>query len=368
LLDKFKFILKEKLGIEKVALYTLKEKWNCVLYFGFENEPPDLNLEYELIKIKEISLFKSKTYDVFDIVIPVYHKDRPLAYVLIGDIDEHKQNVSPVIKHLPFIQTLTNIIIVAIENKRLFKENLEKIALKKELELASKMQTMLFPEELPNNSKFHFNAFYLPNQEVGGDYYDFIKLSDEEYLICIADISGKGLSAALLMSNFQANLRALCNYILDLKELAIELNKKVIQNAKGEKFITFFCARYNTVSRELQYINLGHHPALLFQDNKMNELNKGSIGLGMLDELPQLEAGKISVANNAILFLYTDGLTENSNTKDEFFSLDQIEQIFMNNISDIVEIINDKIINELIIHKGNNSFSDDITMLTGKFF
>ncbi len=333
-----------------------------------ENEPPDLNIEYELVKIKEISVFKSKTNDFFDIVIPVYHKDRPLAYVLIGDIVEHKQDVSPVVKHLPFIQTLTNIIIVAIENKRLFKENLEKIALKKELELASKMQTMLFPEELPNNSKFHFNAFYLPNQEVGGDYYDFIKLSEEEYLICIADISGKGLSAALLMSNFQANLRALCNYNSDLKELSIELNKKVIQNAKGEKFITFFCARYNTVSRELQYINLGHHPALLFQDNKMNELDKGSIGLGMLDELPQIESGRISVNNNAILFLFTDGLTENLNSNDEFFSLEKISNVFLNNIDESVEILNEKIINEVILHKENNTFGDDITILTGKFF
>jgi len=368
LLDKFKFILKEKLGIEKVALYTLKEKWNCLLDFGFENELPDLNLEYELLKLKEISMFKSKTNDVFDIVIPVYHKERPLAYVLIGDIDEHKHTVSPVIKHLPFIQTLTNIIIVAIENKRLFKENLEKIALKKELELASKMQSMLFPEELPDNSNFHFDAFYLPNQEVGGDYYDFIKLTDTEYLICIADISGKGLSAALLMSNFQANLRALCYYISDLKELAIELNKKVMQNAKGEKFITFFCARYNTISKELKYINLGHHPALLFQQNNVYELDKGSIGLGMLNDLPQLEAGKITVTNKAILFLYTDGLTENSNSKDEFFSLNNINDVFLNNVEESVEELNKKIINEVILHKGNNSFSDDITLLTGKFF
>lgn len=368
LLDKFKFILKEKLKIEKVALYTLKDKWNCLLYFGFDAHPPDLNSESELVKIKEINILKLKANDVFDIVIPVYHKERPLAYVLIGDSSEQKQELSPVIKHLPFIQTLTNIIIVAIENKRLFKENLEKIAIKKELELASKMQAMLFPEKLPDNNQFQFNAFYLPNQEVGGDYYDFIQLSDDEFLFCIADISGKGLPAALLMSNFQANLRALCNYITNLKELAIELNKKVMLNAKGEKFITFFCARYNIKTRNLQYINLGHHPALLFHYNNMVELDKGSIGLGMLDELPHLEAGTVSVNKNDLIILYTDGLTENSNSKEEFFSINQINTIILNNIDQNVETINQSIINEVIKHKGNNGFNDDITLLSGKFF
>jgi sigma-B regulation protein RsbU (phosphoserine phosphatase) len=367
LLDKFKFILKEKLGIEKVALYTLRDKWDCLLHFGFVQEPPDLNLDQDVLQHTEISMFKSKLNDVFDIVIPVYHKERPLAYVLIGDVDEQKQELSPGIKHLPFVQTLTNIIIVAIENKRLFKENLKKIAITKELELASQMQSMLFPEQLPDNNYIKFHAFYLPNQEVGGDYYDFIPLNQDEFLFCIADVSGKGLSAALLMSNFQANLRALCNYIPDLKDLAIELNKKVMSSAKGEKFITFFCAKYNSKTRQLQYVNLGHHPALLYQKNNFHQLDKGSIGLGMLDELPELEVGETLLFPNDIIVMYTDGLIENPNQHEEFFSINQIMEIISLNSSDQLPDLTEKIINKLFQHSENQSFNDDISIYFGKF-
>ena len=110
-----------------------------------------------------------------------------------------------------FIQTISNILIVAIENIRLYNENLRQVAIKRELELASKMQTMLIPEDenLPSNKHIRFKAFYHPHFEVGGDYYDVISLSEDQVGFCIADVSGKGISAAILMSNFQANLRAL---------------------------------------------------------------------------------------------------------------------------------------------------------------
>ena len=348
-------------------MYTLRDNWNCLLYFGFSQDPPDLNLEQDVLQLKDISMFKSKLNNVFDIVIPVYHKERPLAYVLIGDVDEQKHELSPGIKHLPFVQTLANIIIVAIENKRLFKENLEKIAITKELELASQMQSMLFPEQLPNNDQFHFHAFYLPIQEVGGDYYDFIQLNKEEFLFCIADVSGKGLSAALLMSNFQANLRALCNYIPDLKDLAIELNKKVMSNAKGEKFITFFCAKFNSKTRQLHYLNLGHHPALLFQQNQFFQLDKGSIGLGMFDELPELELGEKILKPDDIIVLYTDGLIENINRHNEFFSVQDLMKIISENHFVQLPELTGKIMDKLMEHKENQLFTDDITVFSGRF-
>ena len=166
------------------------------------------------------------TTEAFDIVIPVYNNNSPLAYVLIGDIVEEGEGVSPTIKHLHFIQTLSNIIIVSIENMRLFQESLRQIAIKKELELASRMQNMLIPKnsELPQNDKIWITSFYHPHLDVGGDYYDFINLSENEVGFCIADVSGKGISAALLMSNFQANLRALFSSEISLPALVEKLN------------------------------------------------------------------------------------------------------------------------------------------------
>ena len=103
------------------------------------------------------------------------------------------------------------------------------------------------------------SAVNRPYEEVGGDYYDYIRVGEHEFLICMADVSGKGIAAALLMSNFQATLRALVRNVKSLEELMEALNKTVIRNAKGEKFITCFIGKFNTQTRVLEYINAGHN-------------------------------------------------------------------------------------------------------------
>ena len=154
-----------------------------------------------------------------DIIVPVYNNNVHIAFVLIGDIEEEGEGMSPVLKHLNFIQTLSSIIIVAVENIRLFNESLRQEALKKELELAARMQKMLIPDnsQMPKNPKIVVNGFYFPHYEVGGDYYDCIRLSETKTGFCIADVSGKGISAAILMSNFQASLRALFTSDIELE-------------------------------------------------------------------------------------------------------------------------------------------------------
>ena len=137
----------------------------------------------------------------------------------------------------------------------------------KELELASEMQSMLFPRKLPNDEKMDVDALYQAQHQVGGDYYDFIRLNENEVAFCIADVSGKGVSAALLMANFQANLRALFKTTSSLNEIVTDLNRLVNENAKGEKFVTLFIAKYNYITRFLTYINAGHNPPILVYKN-----------------------------------------------------------------------------------------------------
>ena len=270
ILHRFENVLRKDLNIGKVLIYSYNQKWECILASGFHrNIAEGIRVETDLLYYKQItnlSVALNPNLELFDVIIPVYHHDAPIAYIIIGDIDEERAGMSPTIKHLHFIQTLTNIIIVAIENKRLFDESMRQEAIKKELELASRMQTMLIPNPslLPNNDKIHASAYYLPHFEVGGDYYDFIKLNDTEYGFCIADVSGKGISAALLMSNFQANIRALFGTNLPLIETVKKLNQRVMENANGEKFITLFIGKYNTETRQLEYINAGHNPPIFY--------------------------------------------------------------------------------------------------------
>jgi len=366
LLELFKHILQSQLSIGKLALFSNEGNWRCILQYGLKDEFKQIDVKKHLLQIKDIGTinFDSKALNKsFEIVIPVYHKSEALAYLLIGDIED-KIEVSPTIKHLPFIQTLTNIIIVAIENKKLAKENIRQAAMRKELELASQMQTLLFPNKLPNNEKLETAAYYLPHQEVGGDYYDLIDLNENEIVFCMADVSGKGVSAALLMANFQANLRALIFNTSSLTDLVRELNGKVMTSANGEKFITLFIAKYNMVTKVLTYINAGHNPPLLSSGNSISTLKIGCVGLGMFDEIVKIKEGIVNVTSNSVIFCYTDGVVEVENEEGEDFSMQRLSDLLAKNASLSMVGLNQLVIDKVVQHKGTMPHIDDITLLS----
>ena len=375
LLKRYEKLLKEDLNIGKILIFMFDSaSWMCLLSSGVkEKSSLNLNVEKDLLKYLEITFVTSKSIAVdepFDIIIPVFNNNKPLAYVLIGDIEEEGEGVSPTIKHLHFIQTLSNIIIVAIENMRLFQESLRQIAMKKELELASRMQSMLIPkvQDLPKNDKIWITAFYHPHLDVGGDYYDVINLSDVEVGFCIADVSGKGISAALLMSNFQANLRAMFTSEIELPKLVVKLNDCVMKSANGEKFITLFVSKYNYLTKELEYINAGHNHPILYESisKKLVFLKEGCVGMGMLEELPSVKKGLIKVKEVTKLLCYTDGLVELMDDKEVEFGTNVLEQHISNKLN-IKESI-DSIIADQHILSGNKAIFDDITILGVEFY
>ena len=240
---------------------------------------------------------------------------------------------------------------------------------KKELELAKTMQQLLFPEELPSNKRMDISAKYKPRHEVGGDYYDFIPIGEDEYIICIADVSGKGISAAMLMANFQATLRTLVEYQeFDLKALIVELNKKVMNSAKGEKFITFFLAHYNATSRKLQYVNAGHNHPFITNGKEVEDLDQGCIGLGMLDELPFINVGKKKLEPNTTIVLYTDGVVELENEAEAFFGTDRLIKLVHSYYPLKMEDMNNIIFSKLDEWKGPLPLVDDTAIFSCRFF
>jgi sigma-B regulation protein RsbU (phosphoserine phosphatase) len=365
----YEHVLRE-LDIEKLALYINEGSWNLATWYGLGDVKLDIEVERDLLPIEDIQEVNSKVDGVFkefDIIIPVFHKTKPLAYLLIGDIINEAIQISPIIKHLPFMQTFTNIIAVAIENKNLAKEAIRQERVKKELELASEMQNMLLPTELPCDKNLDIAAFYKSHQQVGGDYYDVIWVNENEIALCIADVSGKGVSAAILMSNFQANLQAGVKHAIDLPELVQDLNIKVINNAKGEKFITMFIAIYNISRRELSYINCGHNPPILKTGKDLQLLKDGCPGLGMLDLLPAPKIGKIKVAANSTLLTYTDGLVEVENNENIEFGTEGISETLLENDNITMQELNLKLMENLSSFKQEQPFIDDIAILSCTF-
>ncbi len=318
LMDRYRKILNDDLEIDRVVFFLFEEKWELLLATNCPNCLCDgIVVERDLLDITDISFVSTsdnKYLTEFDIVIPVIQNNVPVAYVLIADTKEEAKGVSATIKHLNFVQTLSIIIFVAIENLRLFHKALEQEAMKKELELASKMQNLLIPnrETLPEIPDVDINTYYQPHFEVGGDFFDVIQLERGEVGFCIADVSGKGMAAAILMSNFQANLRALFTQDITLTGLVERLNAQVMGTAKGERFITIFIGRYNPHRKTLEYINAGHNHPIFYDSNteEITYLSEGCVGLGMVDDIPIMSVGSLRITPGSKLICYTDGLVE----------------------------------------------------------
>lgn len=366
LLSKYENILRHNLGIGKILIYKRSEAWGCLLNGGFPKHYETVDVESRLLGITEIEyVTPALGFEGVDIIVPVYNNNVHLAFVFIGDIEEEGEGMSPVLKHLNFIQTISSIIIVAIENIRLFKESLIQEAFKKELELAARMQQMLIPDDsqMPKNPKVIVNGFYYPHYEVGGDYYDCIKLSNSKTGICIADVSGKGISAAILMSNFQASLRALFTHDINLEILITKLNSIVAVNAAGEKFITFFVARYDHKSGVLEYLNAAHNPPVLYDTvtGTVLHLKASCVGLGMLDEIPSVNKSELVVDNYSKLVCYTDGLSELKGDDGKDIGTGVIIR-HISNKKPVAENIR-KMIKELGLPHDNPSTFDDVSII-----
>lgn len=373
LLIKAENILRKDLNIGKLVIFKKSGDWECILESGcLAGSCAGIHVEEDLLPHSEITYITSSEKESlkgFDIIIPVYNNNAPIAFVIIGDIDEEGKGVSPVIKHLNFIQTLSNIVVVAIENIRLFEDSLKQEALKKELELASRMQSMLIPdnETLPRNKYYQISGFYLPHYEVGGDYYDCIQLNKHELGFCMADVSGKGISAALLMANFQASLRSLFTDEILLDDLARKLNRRVIETAHGEKFITIFIAKYNTRTQVLEYINAAHNAPVFYEmkSDRLMKFESSCVGIGMLDEIPSISMGSYRISEESKIICYTDGLSELTDKKGKEIGTIAIEKSIKNNKS-ISSNITSLIRNEKI-KSGNSRLFDDVSILGLQF-
>lgn len=372
----FEFIMREQLGFDRFVLFNKEKEWTCLLKVGLKSKIRDIDVEQELTRFREITVIESSHSPVineFDLVIPIYHKQQPLAFLLIAGLEKERMRLSETMQNMQFIQTLTNIVSMAIENKRMAREEIKRERLKKELEVASEMQKLLFPSDLPSNKRMDISAKYIPRHEVGGDYYDFIPIGEDRYVICIADVSGKGISAAMLMANFQATIRTFYSSVFQLQSFSLEflieeLNKKVMTSAKGEKFITFFIAVYNASTRVLEYVNAGHNQPILTNGKEYRLLDIGTVGLGMFDELPFIQVGREELGPNTTLVLYTDGVVELENAKQQHFELDQLVRNIHSFYRLSMEDMNNIIFSKLDDWRGNLKLVDDTAIFSCRFF
>jgi phosphoserine phosphatase RsbU/P len=211
----------------------------------------------------------------------------------------------------------------------LIEEQKKRQRLENEILIAREVQNELFPQSIPKVPGVEIEAICRAARSVSGDYYDFIQLSPTHLAIAVADISGKGISAALLMASLQAALRSQMlvagSESMSTAELVTRLNKHLVRNTGDDRFATFFIAVYDSNTRLLRYTNAGHLPSFLISKDSALHLDKGGMVLGVLEECCY-EEGSVAVPRDSLLIGYSDGLVEPENVYGEEFGIRRLQQ------------------------------------------
>lgn len=255
---------------------------------------------------------------------------------------------------------------LALQNIKLQSEYLEKKRIDKEMEVARNIQKQLMPQVIPQVAGLDIYGESRPCNEVAGDYFDIINMEDGNSVICVADVSGKGAGAAIIMANLQASIRLGIHLSDKLADFVSRINDLIHNNTSPYEFITFFMAIWDPRTRVLYYVNAGHNPPLLVDNNNnVTKLDATGLILGVLPE-QIYEEKYVRINENDVLFIYTDGLDEAQNEKSEFYGLERIQNAVIENKSKDAKGIADAITKDAFSFSGNAPYCDDITLIAAK--
>jgi serine phosphatase RsbU (regulator of sigma subunit) len=259
---------------------------------------------------------------------------------------------------------------LAIENSKLLEESIEKERLEKELDVAREIQYKILPDKTPILNYLDISAVFIPAFEVGGDYYDFFQLNDNRLGFVIADVSGKGISAAFIMAEIKGIFESLSKLIYSPREVILKANEILKFSLDKRNFVTAIYGIFDLNDEKVVFSRAGHTPFLLARNGKINNFKPGGIGLG-LDYTPNfvnsLEECEIKLKENDILVLFTDGITESKNSELEDFGSERFERIILKNGNVSLDELANQIMREVATFSMGNPQHDDITLVIFKW-
>jgi serine phosphatase RsbU (regulator of sigma subunit) len=253
-----------------------------------------------------------------------------------------------------------------LKHERKSEEEKKLQQMEEDLRIARNIQLSLLPKETPSLPDVDIVGFSLPAREVGGDYYDFINIDQDRFGIVIADVSGKGMPAALLMANLQATLRgqALTNHAPS--ECVAKSNSLLCRSVEKGKFVTLFYGILNTKEKSFTYTNAGHcYPLIFNPKSQVKKLEKSGLILGMLDNYPYQEE-RIILEPGELILLFTDGITEAFNQKNEQFEEERLIKVVQESFHLNTKEISQEILNRVIAFQEDVPQSDDLTLVVVK--
>lgn len=253
-----------------------------------------------------------------------------------------------------------------VENARLYEEELRLRKMQEELQLAARIQMDLLPKAVPDITGYEVAGRTLPAQQVGGDYFDFIKIHDQRWAFCLGDVSGKGLPASLLMANLQATLRGQTLSDLAPSDCIRRSNRLLYYSTSPEKFATVFYGILDTHQHTLRFSNAGHDsPYVLHAHANVSRLQTGGVPLGMLEEFP-FEEEEVPMSPGDLLVVYSDGVTEAWNTDEVEFGEQRLAEVLRQYHDKTASELIDGVIAAVKSHTGSAPQADDITLVVLK--
>lgn len=293
--------------------------------------------------------------------VPMIHKGKTIGVMTVLNRLDNQ----------PFIEddktlmlTFASQAALAIENARLLQAAIEKERLDKELQVASEIQNLLIPQTLPEVPGLQLSATYLPCKEVSGDFYDIIKIDESLFAFVVADVAGKGIPGAMLVSTMQATLSAYLEVSNDLVSIVDRLNRSIMKNTTDDRFITFFIGLYNSAESTLTYVNAGHNPPFILRKGEIIRLNKGGVFIGSIPW--NYESDQLQLMPDDVWVLFTDGLVEAMDSRKNEFGDARLEQTVKENHKKPSGEILESIKENVNKHISNSKLDDDFTLVVVK--
>jgi sigma-B regulation protein RsbU (phosphoserine phosphatase) len=330
--------------------------------------PVDLHLlgdEYDLTNLKDEEKQKLLRSGIV-LSVPMFLQDRLVGFINVGQKMSGKVYSQ---EDVNLLATVAGQAAIAIENSRLHKSEIDQQRVKEELDLARKIQQGLFPKTNPEMSGLDISGVSVPALSVGGDYYDFIQLDAHKILAVVADVSGKGMSAALYMSKVQGMVQLAAHIYKTPKEMLININRRIFDGIDRRSFITMILALFDLKKNEVRICRAGHNKALLSMDGSIQFLEGGGMGLGlepgpMFDNA--IEEVRIPLKPDHLFLFYTDGITEAMNENQQQLGEKAIIEVLKKKWHQPAERIQRAILEKVEKFRGTAEQHDDVTMVVVK--
>ena len=368
--DRYLNILKKEIQLkEENKTITFKDIWLDELMtkiFKDNTEPVLLSdIEIDELNLSEQDVEAIHKANIY-LAVPIYIKDK-----LIGALNFSKKPSGKEYSEedLDLLKTIASQTAISFESARLQLEEVDKQKIDEELGIARKIQESLLPDRAIEIEGLDLTGSSSPAKTIGGDFYDLIKISDKKLLVIVADVSGKGIPAALNLSKVQAMIQFSTKIFDSPKDILKSVNKQIYNKIDRKSFVTIAAGLFDLENMTLKICRAGHNPTLYANKNEVKEINSKGIGLG-LDNAKLFDANlqevELKLNKDDIFLFYSDGLTEAMNSFKEEFGLTNVKRILKDNVDGNSNDIQRNLIDEVKAFKGSAEQNDDITLVTIK--